>query len=99
MVAPAVAPAVAVGAEAGAGEPVKALLITKVHAAKLALAEAETNLERAMSELSSAPRWQKVTISESLEYAFATLRSAKVELAELEALISRSETESSPERP
>jgi hypothetical protein len=73
-------------------------LISKVQSAKAAIAQAEANLEKAMSEIRSAPRSQKVTISEPLEHAFVTLRGAKAELAELEALIAGDETDS-PEGP
>lgn len=72
-------------------------MIVKVQSAKVALAQAEANLEKCIREIQSAPRWEKVAISESLENAFDTLQGARAELAELEAMIEQSETESSSE--
>lgn len=74
-------------------------LIAKVQLAKIALAQAEANLEKAIREIESAPRSEKVTISGPLEDAFDALRSVKAEVAELEALIARSEAQSTLERP
>jgi hypothetical protein len=60
------------------------LLAAKVRSAKTALAEAETNLERAIGEIRSAPRAEKVAIGDVLETAFERLRRAKTDLAEIE---------------
>lgn len=54
--------------------------------------KAEAGLEKAMGELRLAPRAEKVRISEVLESAFAELRSAKAELARIEALIATEDT-------
>jgi hypothetical protein len=63
------------------------VLAAKLNSARSAIASAETDLEVAIGEVRAAPRWEKVTISDSLEAAFEELRRAKTELARIESII------------
>lgn len=63
------------------------VIVPKLESAKSAIAKAEADLERAMSQVRVAPRWEKVGISAVLEVALAELREAKAELARIEAAI------------
>lgn len=63
------------------------LLVSKVEAAKLAIAKAQSDLEAAINEIRVAPRAEKIALSDVLEDAFEKLRAAKAELLEIEALL------------
>lgn len=65
----------------------KQQLLEKIDRAKKDIVAAEDELTRLLSELTQAPRAQKTTVSEVVENAFTRVRSAKVDLAELEDLI------------
>jgi hypothetical protein len=69
------------------------LLLEKLISAKTALTAAETDLERALAEISVAPRAQKVTVSEVVADAFDKLREARKEIAALETLVREEEPE------
>lgn len=62
-------------------------LLDKIEHAKRELVAAETDITRLLSEIIQAPRAEKKAVSEVMESAFSRLRSAKGELAELEAMI------------
>ncbi|MGK3991665.1 hypothetical protein [Sorangium sp. So ce1024] len=65
----------------------KKTLLEKVTAAKQEIADAESNLERALGEIQVAPRADKTTVSEVVQEAFAKLRAARTNLIELEGLV------------
>lgn len=65
----------------------RALLSSKVEAAKRNVIDAEADLERLLSELRAVARAEKTTISEVLESAFNKLRAARRELEALEQLV------------
>jgi hypothetical protein len=65
----------------------RALLISKVHAAKQEMTEAEADIQRLLRELRAKARAEKTTISEVLETAFNKLRSARGNVEALEELI------------
>jgi hypothetical protein len=62
-------------------------LASRLASIQLSITRAEADLEKALRETQSAPRAEKINISERLEVAFATLRNAKAALLEVEALI------------
>jgi acyl-CoA reductase-like NAD-dependent aldehyde dehydrogenase len=68
------------------------VLASKLQCARTAIAQAESDLEAAINEVRSAPRWEKVSISEVLEGAFEELRRAKTELARIESIIAEGGT-------
>ena len=61
---------------------------TSIEAARSDLADAETELEKAMRAIRVAPRAEKTTISELLEAAFTKLKAARAKLGELETILS-----------
>jgi hypothetical protein len=65
----------------------RALLVSKVQAAKHEMTEAEADIERLLRELRATARAEKSTISEVLEAAFNKLRSARGNVEALEELI------------
>jgi hypothetical protein len=65
----------------------RALLASKVEAAKRNVIEAEADLERLLSELRAMARAEKTTISAALESAFTKLRAARSDLEALEQLV------------
>jgi hypothetical protein len=65
----------------------RALLVSKVEAAKHELTEAEADIEKLLRELRAKARAEKTTISEVLETAFNKLRSARGNVEALEELI------------
>jgi hypothetical protein len=65
----------------------KTLQLTKLDVAKREVGRAEKDIDRLLGEVRVAPRAEKTTVSQVLEDAFAALRAAKTELAELERLI------------
>ncbi|KYF51415.1 hypothetical protein BE08_32235 [Sorangium cellulosum] len=65
----------------------KKTLLEKVTAAKQEIADAESNLERALREIQVAPRADKTTVSEVVQAAFTKLRAARTNLTELEGLV------------
>jgi hypothetical protein len=69
-----------------------AAFIPNLESAQSLIAKAEAGLEKALGELRLAPRAEKVRISDTLECAFAELRSARAELARVEALIAAEDT-------
>lgn len=66
-------------------EPKAAL--EKIETAKQEIAEAESDLAKALQTIQNQPRAEKTTISQVLEHAFGKLRSARISLAALEALV------------
>ena len=68
------------------------VLTAKLAAAKAAISLAEAELQVAMAEVRSAPRSEKVRISESLDAAFGELRRATTELARIESTITEVKT-------
>jgi len=63
------------------------VLAAKLSSARVAIASAEADLEVAIGEIRTAPRSEKIRISDSLEAAFDELRRAKTELARIESVI------------
>ena len=63
------------------------LLVSKIHAAKQEMTEAEADLERLIRELRAKARAEKTSISEILEAAFEKLRRARGNVEALEKLI------------
>lgn len=62
----------------------RALVISKIDAAKREVIEAEVEIERLITELRVTPRAEKTTISAALESAFNKLRAARRDLEDLE---------------
>ncbi|XYH94506.1 hypothetical protein ACMHYB_42740 [Sorangium sp. So ce1128] len=65
----------------------KKTLLEKVAAAKKEIADAESNLEQALGEIQSAPRADKMAVSEVVQEAFTKLRAARTNLIELEGIV------------
>lgn len=65
----------------------RALLSSKVEAAKREVMEAEVELERILADLRVMARAEKTTISAALESAFTKLRAARRDLEELDQLL------------
>jgi hypothetical protein len=65
----------------------RALVVSKVQAAKTELTEAEVDMEKLLRELRAKARAEKTTISEVLQTAFNKLRSARRNVEALEELI------------
>ncbi len=65
----------------------KNLLIAKLEEARRDVADAEGDLRRLIWEMLAAPRAQKTTLPAVIDDAFAKLRSARIDLGEVEGLI------------
>jgi hypothetical protein len=63
----------------------------KVDVALAEVSAAEESLERALRELSAAPRADKVVVTDALHRAFARLRTAREALASLRAAVDATE--------
>lgn len=67
----------------------KDILSSKIAAARTEIADAESALEKIVSEIDLAPRAEKTTVTAVVEDAFTKLRAARLHLEELEALLNR----------
>jgi hypothetical protein len=67
----------------------RALLASKVEAAKGAVTDAEVELERLISDLRVMARAEKTTINAALESAFTKLRAARRDLEALEDVLAK----------
>jgi hypothetical protein len=65
----------------------RALVVSKVQAAKTELTKAEADIEKLLRELRVKARAEKTTISEVLQTAFNKLRSARRNVEALEEII------------
>jgi hypothetical protein len=65
----------------------KESILAKVHAASNEVSEAATDLDKLLGELTSGLRAEKTTISLAITAAFERLKSARVALVEVEALV------------
>jgi hypothetical protein len=65
----------------------RALLVSKVQAAKREMTEAEADIKKLLRELRAKARAEKTTISQVLEAAFNKLRSARENVEALEELL------------
>ena len=61
--------------------------LERIETAKRDIAEAESDLAKALQTMQNQPRAEKTTISIVLEHAFSKLRSARTTLADLEQLV------------
>ncbi len=66
----------------------KKILLEKIAAAKQEITDAQSDLENALGEIQSAPRADKTTISEVVKDAFSKLKVARMNLADLENIVS-----------
>ena len=64
-------------------------ILTKIESAKGAIAAAETDLEKALGDLRRSPRAEKTTVSEVIESAFQKLRASRLDLADLEEILTK----------
>ncbi|CAN5662493.1 hypothetical protein BH09MYX1_BH09MYX1_58320 [soil metagenome] len=64
-----------------------AIAVAKLEVAKNAVADAESQLDGLLSELKSAPRAEKMGISETLERALGTLRVARTNMNAAEEVL------------
>ncbi len=64
----------------------RALLASKIEAAKLEVIGAEAELQKLLADLQVVARAEKTTISATLESAFAKLRAARTDLDALEEI-------------
>jgi hypothetical protein len=62
------------------------LVLVEIQAAKSAVSDAEGDLAKLLSDIQSASRAEKTTISEALRHAFNKLRSAREHLVKIEKL-------------
>jgi hypothetical protein len=62
-------------------------VLEEIQAAKNDVADAESDLDRLLSEIQAAPRAEKTTISEALRIAFQKVREGREHLVKLEALL------------
>jgi hypothetical protein len=62
-------------------------LLTKVQTAATEVSDAATDLDKLLSELRTAPRAQKTTISKVVEEAFSRLKGARLALSEVEKIL------------
>jgi hypothetical protein len=64
-------------------------ILTKVQTASAEVADAATDLDKLLSELRTAPRAQKTTISKVVEEAFSRLKSARTALSDVEKMLEK----------
>jgi hypothetical protein len=64
-------------------------VLTKVHTAATEVSDAATDLAKLLSELRTAPRAQKTTVSKVVEAAFARLKTARVALSDVEKILTK----------
>jgi hypothetical protein len=69
----------------------KQTVLEEVRIARDAVSTAERELDKAIAEISSAPRAMKMTVSVALQQIFTALRGARTKLSELEETIENSE--------
>ncbi len=62
------------------------LVLGEIHSARNAIADAEGDLAQLLSEIQTASRAEKTTISEAMRNAFQKLRAAREHLVALEKL-------------
>jgi len=62
-------------------------ILAKVQTAATEVSDAASDLKHLLSELESAPRAQKTTVSKVVEAAFARLKSARVALSDVEKIL------------
>ena len=63
------------------------LALERLETAKREIAAAEADLAKALQTIQNQPRAEKTTISMVLEHAFEKLRSARLALAALDAMV------------
>ena len=71
----------------------KQTILTKVHIATKEVSESVDELDKLLSDLKTAPRAQKTTISKIVEEAFLRLKNARVALIDVEKLVKREKEE------
>jgi hypothetical protein len=71
----------------------KQTILTKVQIATTEVSESVDELDKLLSDLKSAPRAQKTTISKIVEDAFLRLKNARVALIDVEKLVKKEKEE------
>ncbi len=66
----------------------KKLLLSKIATSKSEVADAEKQLTKVLSETQNGPRAEKTQVTETLKDALAKLRAARIDLEDLDRLIS-----------
>jgi hypothetical protein len=66
----------------------KKLLLSKIAASKQEVLDAEKRLTKVLHATTRSPRAEKTTIAENVKEAIASLRAARLDLAELGRLVS-----------
>jgi len=65
------------------------VVLEKVRIASKEVADAASDLSKLLSELKSAPRAQKTTVSKVVDAAFARLKAARVALSDIEKILTK----------
>jgi hypothetical protein len=71
----------------------KQTILAKVNTAATEVSESVTDLDRLLSDLASAPRAEKTTISKIVEDAFSRLKNARLALTEVQKLLEKEKEE------
>jgi hypothetical protein len=71
----------------------KETILTKVQVASTEVSESVNELDKLLSDLKSAPRAEKTTISKIVEEAFLRLKHARSALSDVETLLKKEKAE------
>lgn len=71
----------------------KQTVLSKVQLAAAEVSESVSDLDKLLSDLKSAPRAEKTTLSKIVEDAFSRLKNARVALADVQKIIEKEEEE------
>jgi hypothetical protein len=71
----------------------KQTILSKVQTAATEVTESVRELDRLLADLSDAPRAEKTTISRIVEDAFTRLKTARLELADVQSLLEKEKEE------
>jgi hypothetical protein len=71
----------------------KQTILTKVQIAATEVSESVSDLDKLLSDLASAPRAEKTTISKIVEDAFSRLKTARVALSDIQKLLEKEKEE------
>lgn len=67
----------------------KQTILSKVQVAAKEVSESATDLDKLLSDLKSAPRAEKTTVSKIVEEAFSRLKNARAALSDIEKLVKK----------
>lgn len=71
----------------------KQTILSKVQVAATEVSESVNDLDKLLSDLKSAPRAEKTTISKIVEEAFLRLKNARIALSDVETLVKKEKEE------